>query len=113
MSLQQTGIITKIGEVENPSPTFKKRSVIIDVSDRPEYPNPVNFELLQTKVDLADFVSVGQRVEVHFNLRGREWVSPNGEVKYFTTLAAWKIQAEQVQQAAPAPSVQDQSSMPL
>jgi hypothetical protein len=24
-------------------------------------------------------------------LRGREWTSPGGEVKYFNTLEAWKI----------------------
>jgi single-strand DNA-binding protein len=26
-----------------------------------------------------------------FNLRGREWVNPQGEKKYFTSLEAWKI----------------------
>ncbi len=31
-------------------------------------------------------------VEVFFNLRGREWTSPQNEVKYFNTLDAWKIQ---------------------
>jgi hypothetical protein len=29
---------------------------------------------------------------VSFNLRGREWTSPKGEVKYFNSLEAWKIE---------------------
>jgi hypothetical protein len=28
---------------------------------------------------------------VSFNLRGREWVSPKGETKYFNTLNAFKL----------------------
>ena len=33
----------------------------------------------------------GQEVEVSFNLRGREWKSPQGDVKYFNTLNAFKL----------------------
>ena len=31
-------------------------------------------------------------MRVQFNLRGREWSNPQGEVKYFNTLDAWKIE---------------------
>jgi hypothetical protein len=34
---------------------------------------------------------VGDEVEVGINLRGREWTSPQGEVKYFNTIQGWKI----------------------
>ena len=34
----------------------------------------------------------GDQVEVSFNLRGREWTSPDGVVKYFNTLDAWRIE---------------------
>jgi hypothetical protein len=39
-----------------------------------------------------DAFKVGNQLEVSFNLRGREWTSPAGEVKYFNTLEAWKIE---------------------
>ena len=39
-------------------------------------------------------------MEVSFNLRGREWTSPQGEVKYFNSLDAWRI--EKVGQGMPA-----------
>ena len=32
------------------------------------------------------------QIEVSFNIRGREWTSPQGEVKYFNTLEAWRIE---------------------
>jgi single-strand DNA-binding protein len=35
---------------------------------------------------------VGNEIEVSFNLRGREWTSPAGEVKYFNTLEAWRLE---------------------
>ena len=36
--------------------------------------------------------AVEDQVEVSFNLRGREWTSPDGVVKYFNTLDAWRIE---------------------
>ena len=39
-----------------------------------------------------DNFKVGQQVEVFWNLNGKEWTSPAGEVKYFNTLEAWKIE---------------------
>ena len=36
--------------------------------------------------------NVEDQVEVSFNLRGREWTSPDGVVKYFNTLDAWRIE---------------------
>jgi hypothetical protein len=35
---------------------------------------------------------VGQEVIVHFNLQGREWEDKNGQIKYFNSLNAWKIE---------------------
>ena len=31
-----------------------------------------------------------------FNIRGREWTSPQGEVKYFNSLDAWRVEKAQV-----------------
>ncbi|HEY1040372.1 MAG TPA: DUF3127 domain-containing protein, partial [Bacteroidia bacterium] len=30
--------------------------------------------------------------KVSFNLRGREWNSPQGETKYFNTIDAWRLE---------------------
>jgi len=39
---------------------------------------------------LNDFM-VGSSVKISINLKGREWVNPQGEAKYFSSLQGWKI----------------------
>ena len=34
---------------------------------------------------------IGEEMEVHFNLRGRDWTNPQGEIKTFNTLECWKL----------------------
>lgn len=73
------------------SEKFSKREfVITDASSM--YPQDILFQLTQDKCSLIDAVTVGDQVEVSFNLRGREWTSPQGEVKYFNTLEAWRVE---------------------
>jgi hypothetical protein len=43
-------------------------------------------------------------VEVSFNLRGREWTSPQGEVKFFNTIEAWRIEKQGQSQPMGMPS---------
>jgi hypothetical protein len=81
-------------KVANPtqviSDKFSKREFVIETTD--QYPQQVMFQLTQDKCYLLDAFKVGNKLEVSFNLRGREWTSPAGEVKYFNTLEAWKIE---------------------
>jgi hypothetical protein len=72
------------------SEKFSKREFVIETQD--QYPQLVMFQATQDKCNLLDGVAVGSKLEVSFNLRGREWHSPAGEVKYFNTLEAWKIE---------------------
>ena len=48
-----------------------------------------------------DAYQVGQDVKIAFNLRGREWVNPEGVAKYFNSLSGWRIEA--VQSSTPPP----------
>ena len=41
-----------------------------------------------------DPYQIGQDVRIGINLRGREWESPQGEVKYFNSIQGWKIETE-------------------
>jgi single-strand DNA-binding protein len=72
------------------SEKFQKREFVVTVEDG-MYPQDILFQLTQDKVSLADSLGLLQDVTVHYNLRGREWTSATGEVKYFNTLEAWKI----------------------
>ena len=37
---------------------------------------------------------------VHFNLQGREWISQQGDIKYFNTVVGWKIELIQTTNVA-------------
>jgi len=86
-----TGTVKFIGETINVTEKFSKRDLVI--TDQSQYPQDISFQLSQDKVDLLDSFVQGDLIEVSFNLRGREWVNPTtGEVKYFNTLDAWRIE---------------------
>ena len=72
---------------------FQKRDLVITTEE--QYPNDIIIQFTQSKCALLDTLQVGQRVKVHFNLQGREWISPQGEVKYFNTVVGWKIEIVQ------------------
>lgn len=71
---------------------FTKREFVVTTEE--QYPQHIIIELVQDKCEYLDGHSIGDEVEVSINLRGREWVSPQGETKYFNTIQAWKIEGQ-------------------
>ena len=93
-----TGTVKVLNNTVQVSEKFSKREfVVTDTSGM--YPQDILFQATQDKCSLLDAVQVNEQVEVSFNLRGREWTNPQGEVKYFNSLEAWRI--EKVGQNAP------------
>jgi hypothetical protein len=82
---------------------FKKREVVVTTEE--QYPQHILVEFVQDKCDLLNTYQVGQQVKIAINLRGREWVNPQGETKYFNAIQGWRI--ENIQAAQP-----DNSEMP-
>ena len=71
------------------SASFKKRELVITTEE--QYPQSILIEFAQDKCDLLNNLQIGQDVKVSINLRGREWVNPQGETKYFNSIQGWKI----------------------
>lgn len=86
--MEITGTIKQINQAVT-SGSFTKRELILTTDE--QYPQTLAIEFSQAKASLLDNVSVGQGVVVGINLRGREWVNPQGESKYFNTLQGWSI----------------------
>ncbi len=85
------GIVKLVNQTVQVSEKFSKREfVVTDASSM--YPQDIMFQTTQDKCALLDNIQVNDQVEVTFNLRGREWTSPQGEVKYFNSLDAWRIE---------------------
>jgi hypothetical protein len=85
------GKVHEVLSVTNVSETFKKRELIIEFAENPQYPEYIKFEALQDKVNLFDPLKVGDQVEVFFNLRGRPWTDKAGKTSYFNTLVVWRV----------------------
>lgn len=77
---------------------FRKREVVVTTDE--QYPQHIMIEFTQDKCDLLNNYQVGEPVKVSINLRGREWVNPQGETKYFNSIQGWRI--EKMQAEAPA-----------
>lgn len=83
--------------------SFKKREFVVEFSDNPQYPEYPKFELIQDKCDQLDSYNIGQELNIAFNLKGRKWTDPQGQVKYFNSLQAWKLSpANDISSAPPA-----------
>jgi translation initiation factor IF-3 len=76
-------------------------------------------EFTQDKCDILNKYKEGDSVKVSINLRGREWVNPQGEAKYFNSIQGWRIEKlvdeEQPQEAPrqPAVAVEEESDLPF
>lgn len=84
-----TGILKLKKDTEQVSDKFKKREFVITTPG--EYPQHLLFQLTQDKCSLLDALTEGDEIQVFFNLRGREWKSKDGEIKYFNSLEAFKM----------------------
>jgi len=92
MGIEATGKLHTIFETKQVSAKFTKREFVVELADNPKYPQTVLFQLSGDRCSQLDEMRVGDEVRIEFSLRGREWKSPNGEVKYFNSLDVWKIE---------------------
>ena len=114
MSYKTTGRILEIGEREQKSEKFTMRVFVIETADR--YPQPIKFQLVNDRCDIADKLKVGQDVTVHFDIRGNRY-----QDKVFNNLNAWKIDLVQEKemdlaptgQEIPMPDLSDEDEVPF
>jgi len=89
--MEITGKIKKIDETKSYGTSgFKKRELVVTTDE--QYPQMLLVEFVQDKCDLLNNYNVGEDVKVSINLRGREWVNPEGEAKYFNAIQGWRIE---------------------
>ncbi|MEW7221956.1 DUF3127 domain-containing protein [Elizabethkingia anophelis] len=88
--MELTGTIKKKGSIQTFGSGFQKAELVLLTEE--QYPQPILIEFLSDKTDLLNTVSEGDKVKVGINIRGREWQSPDGEVKYFNSITGWRIE---------------------
>ncbi len=89
--MEVQGKIKMVGETKTfGNNGFRKREVVVTTEE--QYPQHILIEFVQDKCDLLNDYSEGQPVKIGVNLRGREWVNPQGETKYFNSVQGWRIE---------------------
>ena len=85
-----TGTLKIKKDTQVVSENFSKREFVLTVVDG-AFSNDILIQLTKDKVTLINDINIGDMLEVDVNLKGKEWTSPSGEVKYFNTIEAWKV----------------------
>jgi hypothetical protein len=85
------GKVHEVGATAQVTESLKKRELILEYIENPQYPEYLKFEAIQDRCNLLDNVKVGADVEVFFNLKGRPWTDKTGKKSYFNSMQLWKI----------------------
>ena len=90
MSQKTTGIIKKISQEQTFKNNFRKAQMIVEIDGK--YKQPIQFDFINDKIDLLKNFNIGDKVEVDYNLRGKEWYDQVNKVnKVINSLAVWKL----------------------
>jgi hypothetical protein len=91
MGMEVSGKIHVISDSQQITERFRKREFVLELAENARFPQFVLFQLTGDRCENLDGFKVGDEVRVEFSLRGREWTSPKGEVKYFNSLDVWSL----------------------
>jgi hypothetical protein len=107
--MKVTGKIHFVGALRVVSEKFKSKDVVLLTNEK--FPQYITIQFTQDKTELVNQNDIGVQVEVSINLRGREWKSPTGEIKYFNTIEGWQInEAEKAPVLKETPIIVDDSN---
>ena len=100
--MEITGKIKKIEETKTFGASgFRKREMVLTTNE--QYPQMLLVEFVQDKCDLLNNFQIDQDVKISINLRGREWINPQGEAVYFNSIQGWRIEILQADVPAETP----------
>lgn len=88
--MELSGSLKVIYQTQKLTEKFSKREAVLTTSDG-RFNQDLLIQFTNQNVDLLDGFAEGDEVVIGINLRGKEWVSPKGEVKYFNTIEGWSL----------------------
>lgn len=120
MSNQIKGRIKTIFPTIQVSEKFTKRDVVVTTTTD-MYPQDILVQFTQDKCVVLDLYKSGDEVDVDYNLKGREWTNPQGEIKYFNTIEGWRINRtsgvspipQDVEKEGPVEQIEDVDNLPF
>lgn len=88
--MEVTGRIKKIFEEQTFASGFRKKEIVVTTEE--QYPQDLLIDFTQDKIELLNAFTLGDQVRISINLRGREWINPEGVAKYFNSISGWRIE---------------------
>lgn len=98
--MELNGKVKKVFQTVKVTEKYSKREVVITIKDG-MYEQDILLHCSNNQTDLLDGIRVGDNVDCKFNLKGREWTNPQGEVKYFNSLELWQINVQTKEETTP------------
>lgn len=89
--MEITGHIKKIEKAVQVTERMKKANLILETDRNSDWPQVICVEFVNDSIDYLEQFTENDFVSIGINLRGREWVNPQGETKYFNSINGWKI----------------------
>lgn len=90
-----TGVIAQIGAVNEITPKFKKREIVLEFTETlPSGQNYTHYfvgQATNNKCAILDPFKVGDNVTCHFNIRGSK-SEKNGQTKYYCGNEIWRLE---------------------
>lgn len=87
--MEISGKVKKIFDTQTKG-TFVFREIVITTEE--QYPQDIIIQFIQDKTELLNLYKPGDELKISINIRGKEWISPQGEIKYFNTIVGWRIE---------------------
>ena len=88
--MEVSGRIKKMFDEQSFASGFRKKEIVITTQE--QYPQDILIEFTQDKIELLKPLSIGDEVKISINLRGREWINPEGVAKYFNSIQGWRLE---------------------
>ena len=93
--MEISGKIKWIDEVRTyGSNGFRKKELVITTQE--QYPQNILIEFTQEKCELLDKYEIDDNIKIGINIRGREWINPEGQTKYFNSIQGWRIEKTEI-----------------
>lgn len=112
MGFQTSGKLHSISDTQQVTERFRKREFVLELADNPKYPQYVQFQLTGDRCENLDGFNVGDEIQLEFSLRGREWKSPKGEIRFFNSLDVWDLSGKSSGRSAGGSGFGDEPPLP-
>ena len=90
--MEVIGFLKAKKDTRQATETFRVREFVVTIDADSQYPQHISMQVTQDRCDLLDQFNEGDQLKVNFNLRGREWTAPDGDIRYFNSIDAWRIE---------------------